>query len=264
MRIYGPNGTTLGTPASNARRTGSTGFSLPDTTAVPDEVRSAAAPKAAGNIDALMALQGVERSGGAPQALGRARQGRARRARRTQDRIALGQSRCLHREPAARRGRESASPPPAIPGSTRSCPRSNFASKSNWPRPGRPKLAQPVKGSRKRRPSDFPVPLGPVPRGRADRQVPARDRPAFDRRAREKLVFLRGFRGRARRRDRAPGPNYPPALRGRPSLPPPPGEPARFACARPWGRTPFGGATILSVTCHGYISPSAEGRVPSA
>jgi hypothetical protein len=28
--------------------------------AVPDEVRSAAAPKAAGNIDALMALQGVE------------------------------------------------------------------------------------------------------------------------------------------------------------------------------------------------------------
>jgi hypothetical protein len=60
MRIYGPNGTTLGTPASNARRISSTGFSLPDTTAVPDEVRSAAAPKAAGNIDALMALQGVE------------------------------------------------------------------------------------------------------------------------------------------------------------------------------------------------------------
>ena len=60
MRIYGPNGTTLGTPASNARRTSSTGFSLPDTTAVPDEVRSAAAPKAAGNIDALLALQGVE------------------------------------------------------------------------------------------------------------------------------------------------------------------------------------------------------------
>src|SRR5689334_12418592 len=30
MRIYGPNGTTLGTPANNARRTSSTGFSLPD------------------------------------------------------------------------------------------------------------------------------------------------------------------------------------------------------------------------------------------
>ena len=60
MRIYGPNGTTLGSPASNARRTNSTGFSLPDSSAVPDEVRSAAAPKAAASLDALMALQGVE------------------------------------------------------------------------------------------------------------------------------------------------------------------------------------------------------------
>jgi hypothetical protein len=60
MRIYGPNGTTLGSPASNARRPSSTGFSLPDTTAVPEEARSAAAPKSAGNIDALLALQGVE------------------------------------------------------------------------------------------------------------------------------------------------------------------------------------------------------------
>lgn len=60
MRIYGPNGTTLGSPASNARRTSSTGFSLPDTSAVPEEVRSAAAPKAAASLDALMALQGVE------------------------------------------------------------------------------------------------------------------------------------------------------------------------------------------------------------
>ena len=59
MRIYGPNGTTLGTPAGNARRTSSTGFSLPDTTAAP-EARSMAAPKAAANIDALLALQGVE------------------------------------------------------------------------------------------------------------------------------------------------------------------------------------------------------------
>ena len=60
MRIYGPNGTTLGSPASNARRTSSTGFSLPDTTAAPEEAHSAAAPKSAGNIDALLALQGVE------------------------------------------------------------------------------------------------------------------------------------------------------------------------------------------------------------
>jgi hypothetical protein len=59
MRIYGPNGTTLGTPASNARRTSSTGFSLPDAAATP-ETRSGAPPKAAANIDALLALQGIE------------------------------------------------------------------------------------------------------------------------------------------------------------------------------------------------------------
>ena len=60
MRIYGPNGTTLGSPASNTRRTSSTGFSLPEAPSTPEEPRSAAAPRAAGNIDALLALQGVE------------------------------------------------------------------------------------------------------------------------------------------------------------------------------------------------------------
>ena len=60
MRIYGPNGTTLGSPASNTRRTSSTGFSLPEAPPSPEEPRSAAAPKAAGNIDALLALQGIE------------------------------------------------------------------------------------------------------------------------------------------------------------------------------------------------------------
>ncbi len=60
MRIYGPNGTTIGTSGANAKRTSSTGFSLlPDAAATP-ESRSASAPRAAGNIDALMALQGVE------------------------------------------------------------------------------------------------------------------------------------------------------------------------------------------------------------
>ena len=59
MRIYGPNGTSLGTPASNARRTSSSSFSLPDMTAAP-ETRSATTPKASANIDALLALQGVE------------------------------------------------------------------------------------------------------------------------------------------------------------------------------------------------------------
>jgi len=59
MRIYGPNGTTLGSPASNVRRTSSTGFSLPDAASTP-ESRAAVAPKAAANIDALLAMQGVE------------------------------------------------------------------------------------------------------------------------------------------------------------------------------------------------------------
>src|SRR5580765_1383428 len=60
MRIYGPNGTTLGTPAANARRTSSTGFSLPEDTAATQESRAVVAPKAAGNIDALLAMQGIE------------------------------------------------------------------------------------------------------------------------------------------------------------------------------------------------------------
>lgn len=59
MRIYGPNGTTLGTPAGNARRTSSGTFVLPDTAST-QETRAASAPKAAGNIDALLALQGIE------------------------------------------------------------------------------------------------------------------------------------------------------------------------------------------------------------
>jgi hypothetical protein len=59
MRIYGPNGTTLGSPAANARRTASTGFALPDTASAP-ETRAATAPKAAASIDALLALQGIE------------------------------------------------------------------------------------------------------------------------------------------------------------------------------------------------------------
>jgi hypothetical protein len=59
MRIYGPNGATLGSPAASARRTNSSGFALPESIASP-ETRSATAPKAAGNIDALLAMQGIE------------------------------------------------------------------------------------------------------------------------------------------------------------------------------------------------------------
>jgi len=59
MRIYGQNGTTLGTPAANNKRTSSSGFSLPDAASTP-ETRATSAPKAAANIDALLALQGIE------------------------------------------------------------------------------------------------------------------------------------------------------------------------------------------------------------
>jgi hypothetical protein len=59
MRIYGPNGTSLGSPAANVRRTSSTGFALPDAASTP-ETRPAVAPKAAANIDALLAMQGIE------------------------------------------------------------------------------------------------------------------------------------------------------------------------------------------------------------
>jgi hypothetical protein len=60
MRIYGPNGTTLGTPAANTRRTSSSSFSLPEDAAAASENRAVSAPKATANIDALLALQGVE------------------------------------------------------------------------------------------------------------------------------------------------------------------------------------------------------------
>ncbi len=60
MRIYGPNGTTLGSPASNVRRTSSTSFALPEDAAATPESRAAVAPKAAANIDALLAMQGIE------------------------------------------------------------------------------------------------------------------------------------------------------------------------------------------------------------
>ena len=59
MRINGPNGTNLGSPANNVRRTSSGNFALPDAASTP-ETRAATAPKAAGSIDALLAMQGVE------------------------------------------------------------------------------------------------------------------------------------------------------------------------------------------------------------
>jgi hypothetical protein len=60
MRIYGPNGTTLGSPAANIRRTSSSSFALPEETTSSSETRAMSAPKAAASIDALLAMQGVE------------------------------------------------------------------------------------------------------------------------------------------------------------------------------------------------------------
>jgi hypothetical protein len=59
MRIYGPNGTILGSSASSTRRISSSGFALPDAASAP-EARAVNAPKAMANIDALLALQGIE------------------------------------------------------------------------------------------------------------------------------------------------------------------------------------------------------------
>ena len=59
MRIYGPNGTSFGSPAASTRRTGSSGFALPDALST-SESRPTMAPKATANIDALLAMQGIE------------------------------------------------------------------------------------------------------------------------------------------------------------------------------------------------------------
>jgi hypothetical protein len=60
MRINGANGTTLGTPTASVRRTSSSSFALPEESAATSETRAATAPKAAANIDALLAMQGIE------------------------------------------------------------------------------------------------------------------------------------------------------------------------------------------------------------
>jgi len=59
MRIFGPNGTTPSAPSGNVRRTSSSTFSLPTSTAQP-EARSVSAPLAPTGLDALLAMQGVE------------------------------------------------------------------------------------------------------------------------------------------------------------------------------------------------------------
>ncbi len=59
MRIIGPNGTTPTTSTSSTRKTSSGGFMLPDI-GTSQETRATLAPKQTANIDALLALQGIE------------------------------------------------------------------------------------------------------------------------------------------------------------------------------------------------------------
>jgi hypothetical protein len=60
MRVFGPNGTTLGSPAASARRPSSASFSVPEEAATVADSRTIRAPMAPSNIDALLALQGIE------------------------------------------------------------------------------------------------------------------------------------------------------------------------------------------------------------
>lgn len=58
MKIYGSNGVSPGSPASS-RKTRSSGFTLGEASTT-QQTRAAAAPRAAGGIEALLAMQGVD------------------------------------------------------------------------------------------------------------------------------------------------------------------------------------------------------------
>lgn len=60
MRIYGPNGTIIGSRAPATRQTSSGSFSVPEEAASVSGSRTISAPMAPANIDALLALQGIE------------------------------------------------------------------------------------------------------------------------------------------------------------------------------------------------------------
>jgi hypothetical protein len=59
MRIFGPNGTSLTTSSGSTRRTSAGTFTLPDLGTL-QETRAPLAPKQTANIDALLAMQGIE------------------------------------------------------------------------------------------------------------------------------------------------------------------------------------------------------------
>ena len=103
MRIYGPNGTTVGSPASldaanEFDRLLAAGGAV-------DSRGAALGRSAQGRRQYRRAARaaGCRGPDGTPQTFGGAGQGRARRARRTQARPALRQSRRFDRQPSARR-----------------------------------------------------------------------------------------------------------------------------------------------------------------
>lgn len=133
IEIYhGPNGTSLASPPPPRDGSGSTGFTLGDVS-TPVETRAATAPRAAGGIDALLAMQGIE------DAVERRRRSvaRGRTALDVLDALKIGLlAGSLIRPPLAgcARRRPTSRPPPAIRDWTGCCPRSNCGSRSNWPR----------------------------------------------------------------------------------------------------------------------------------
>ena len=59
MRIYGPGAANLGAPAQGARTAAGANFTLPNLSSASDP-RAASAPRQAGGIESLLALQGVD------------------------------------------------------------------------------------------------------------------------------------------------------------------------------------------------------------
>lgn len=62
MRIYGPGAANLGASAQGTRRAGGSNFSVPDPVSTGD-TRAASAPRPAGGIESLLALQSVDDTG---------------------------------------------------------------------------------------------------------------------------------------------------------------------------------------------------------
>ena len=144
MRIYGPNGTTLGSPAGQRPANQFDRLCAAGRRSIDPRKPRRDRAEGGGQHRCAAGHAGHRGSDRAPQALGAARQRGARRAGRPQDRPVVRQFRCLHREPAAGRRRQPQihlrRPRPRCG----ACPRSSCGSKSNWPRPDSSERAVPA------------------------------------------------------------------------------------------------------------------------